>query len=48
MCKIYKKFEKNNVVNDNKKKRYIKIEIVYNKKNVTFYTIFFNKINKML
>ena len=51
MYKMYKKLKKNNIINDNeikKRKRYVKIEIVHNKKNVTFYTIFFNKIDEIL
>ena len=51
MCKIYKKFKKNNIVNFNqnvKLNRYMKFETVYNEKYMTINFVVFNKINEML
>ena len=49
--KVSKKLEKNNIINYNqieKKKRYVKFEIVYNEKNIAINSRLFNEINKML
>ena len=51
MCKMCRKLEKNNIIDNNemkKKKRHVKIEVVHNEKNVTFYTISFDEIDEML
>ena len=48
MCKKLEKYDITNGGQIEKRKRYVKFEVVHNKKNMTFYSVFSSMINEML